>query len=346
MTSSITRSSRSSVKKASSANTMDNAIAKPKVSSNIKKKKQIQRLKKDADLENRSHQHQQDQQQQQLEQQQSQIDKNNELITKIDASEHPEYIRLMNQLDQSKTERLKKVENWRNLERQSIHDWFAAQKKQAWDDFYFARKKVRSDLVEEVQLKIAKLKQELSSLNKHTKVQQLEDQPECDYEDWVPPERLYAIGSFVGGATNDEIDRDLVYARQPYNGNNTPNLVYSDYESRSTTDTAEDGEAVSPTSRTEIASSSSTTSANGGMMRNDHHHHYNNNHLYHQQQQQQQTIFDRQQQLQRQQQEYHPSNHDNNDNNNSNPIYPPFEFEEMPQDGRRDWWSYRSTTTA
>lgn len=26
--------------------------------------------------------------------------------------------------------------------------------------------------------------------------------------------------------------------------------------------------------------------------------------------------------------------------------YPPFEFEEMPQDGRCDWWPYRSTTTA
>jgi uncharacterized membrane protein YkvA (DUF1232 family) len=58
------------------------------------------------------------------------------IMNKIDASEHPEYIRLMSQLDQSKNDRLQKVENWRNFERQSIHDWFAAQKKQAWDDFY------------------------------------------------------------------------------------------------------------------------------------------------------------------------------------------------------------------
>lgn len=65
------------------------------------------------------------------------MEKNNEsLTTKIDASEHPEYIRLMSQLDQSKNERLQKVENWRKFERKSIHDWFAAQKKQAWDDFY------------------------------------------------------------------------------------------------------------------------------------------------------------------------------------------------------------------
>lgn len=56
--------------------------------------------------------------------------------TKIDASEHPEYIRLMSQLDQSKNERLQKVENWRKFERQSILDWFTSQKKQAWDDFY------------------------------------------------------------------------------------------------------------------------------------------------------------------------------------------------------------------
>lgn len=345
MTSSITRSSRSSVKKSS---TMDNAISKSKSNSNNKKKKQIQRSKKDADLENRSHhsqqqqqeqqQHQQQQQQrqhQQLEQQQSQTDKNNEFVTKIDASEHPEYVRLMNQLDQSKNERLKKVENWRNLERQSIHDWFAAQKKQAWDDFYFARKKVRSDLVDEVQLKIMKLKQELTLLNKQTRVQLLDSQQqECDYEDWVPPERLYAIGSFVGGATNEEADRDLVYARQPYNGDNTPNLVYSDYESRSTTDTAEDGEAVSPTtSRTEMASSSSAASA--------HEQHYSNRYTYGQHQQQQQYQQQHQEQHQQQSLSQRASN------NNNIPIYPPpFEFDEMPQDGRRDWWPYRSTTTA
>jgi hypothetical protein len=53
------------------------------------------------------------------------------------------------------------------------------------------------------------------------------------------------------------VDRDLAIARQPYNG--TPNLVYSDYESRSTTHSAEDERAVSP-ARTEIASSSSATS--------------------------------------------------------------------------------------
>ena len=67
-----------------------------------------------------------------------QADKNNEsmYLGKIDASQHPEYTRLMSQLDQSKYDRLQKVQNWQKLERQSIHDWFAAQKKQAWDDFY------------------------------------------------------------------------------------------------------------------------------------------------------------------------------------------------------------------
>ncbi|KAI8054828.1 hypothetical protein BDF21DRAFT_431142 [Thamnidium elegans] len=312
MTSSITRSSRSSVKKVT-APTIDNVI-KPKSSTQIKKKKQIQRIRKDADLENRSYQQQQQQEQHQ---QQSQ---NNESLSssKIDASEHPEYIRLMSQLDQSKNERLQKVENWRKFERQSIHDWFAAQKKQAWDDFYFAKRKVRSDLVQDVQRKIQKLEQELSLLNKQTRVQLPESQQECDYQDWVPPERLYAIGSFVGGASNDEIDRDLVYARQPYNGNNTPNLVYSDYESRSTTDTAEDVEVVSP-SRTEIASSSSPTST------------INDNYTTNQYQP---PIFEQ------------PNNQQVEQPSSSTNIYPPFEFDEMPQDGRRDWWPYRSTTTA
>jgi hypothetical protein len=67
-----------------------------------------------------------------------QADKNNEsmYLGKIDASQHPEYTRLMSQLDQSKHDRLQKVQNWQKFERQSIHDWFVAQKKQAWDDFY------------------------------------------------------------------------------------------------------------------------------------------------------------------------------------------------------------------
>ncbi|KAG2229945.1 hypothetical protein INT48_003490 [Thamnidium elegans] len=303
MTSSITRSSRSSVKKVT-APTIDNVI-KPKSSTQIKKKKQIQRIRKDADLENRSYQQQQQQEQHQqyvyfklllllflayivyIISRQSQ---NNESLSssKIDASEHPEYIRLMSQLDQSKNERLQKVENWRKFERQSIHDWFAAQKKQAWDDFYFAKRKVRSDLVQDVQRKIQKLEQELSLLNKQR------------------------------GASNDEIDRDLVYARQPYNGNNTPNLVYSDYESRSTTDTAEDVEVVSP-SRTEIASSSSPTST------------INDNYTTNQYQP---PIFEQ------------PNNQQVEQPSSSTNIYPPFEFDEMPQDGRRDWWPYRSTTTA
>lgn len=60
MTSSITRSSRSSVKKVT-APTMDN-VMKAKTSSQMKKKKQIQRIRKDVDLENRSYQQQQEEQ--------------------------------------------------------------------------------------------------------------------------------------------------------------------------------------------------------------------------------------------------------------------------------------------
>jgi hypothetical protein len=45
---------------------------------------------------------------------------------------------------------------------------------------------------------------------------------------------LFILRSFVSGATDNETDRDLFNARQPYNG--TPHLVYSDDdESRSTT---------------------------------------------------------------------------------------------------------------
>lgn len=57
-------------------------------------------------------------------------------LGKIDATQHPEYTSLMKELDQSKLERLQRIENWQKFERQSIHDWFAAQKKQAWNDFY------------------------------------------------------------------------------------------------------------------------------------------------------------------------------------------------------------------
>lgn len=57
-------------------------------------------------------------------------------LGKIDPTQHPEYTSLMKELDQSKLERLQRIENWQKFERQSIHDWFAAQKKQAWNDFY------------------------------------------------------------------------------------------------------------------------------------------------------------------------------------------------------------------
>ncbi|KAI8372262.1 hypothetical protein EDC96DRAFT_500525 [Choanephora cucurbitarum] len=169
MTSSTTRSSRSTTQKKAMPIT-ENAISKAKTSTGIKKK--LRTNKKDADPE-------------------KQQEKTSPELTNIDISEHPEYVRLMNELDCSRNKKLERVENWRNLERQSIHDWFAAQKKQAWDDFYSARKKIRSDLVQDVQRKITRLKQELSQLNEQTRVQYVEH--EIDYEDWVPPERLRSI---------------------------------------------------------------------------------------------------------------------------------------------------------
>ncbi|CEG66989.1 hypothetical protein RMATCC62417_03475 [Rhizopus microsporus] len=138
----------------------------------------------------------------------------------IDPSEHPDYNRLMTELEESKQKKLEKIKIWRDHEKTSVLDWFTAQKKQAWDDYYFARKRARAVLIEEVQTKMQKLRQELSRLNKQY------------------------------GATNEEIERDLTIAKHPYNGNNTPNLVYSDYESRSTTDTPTEEPEVS-LSRTE-----------------------------------------------------------------------------------------------
>ena len=54
----------------------------------------------------------------------------------IDPSEHPDYNRLMNELEESKQKKLEKIKIWRDHEKTSVLDWFTAQKKQAWDDYY------------------------------------------------------------------------------------------------------------------------------------------------------------------------------------------------------------------
>jgi hypothetical protein len=130
-----------------------------------------------------------------------------------------------------------------------------------------------------------------------------------------------------------------MFARQPYNGNNTPNLVYSDYESRSTTDSAEDGEATC-SSRNDDATSPSAVSEH------QYHPYSHNQQSFGQQQQEQQYYQNQPQQRQTTASSSGYSNYNNNNGNNTNMIYPPYEFEELPQDGRRDWWPYRSTTTA
>lgn len=98
-----------------------------------------------------------------------------------------------------------------------------------------------------------------------------------------------------------------MHAKQPYNPSNTPHLIYSDYESKSTTDTVEEEE-----SPTKISSSSSSNSENY------------QEHIY-----------------------LPPINHSNFATTNHNNMlpYPPYELEETPQ-SRPDWWPYRSTTTA
>ncbi|CEI91909.1 hypothetical protein RMCBS344292_06186 [Rhizopus microsporus] len=92
----------------------------------------------------------------------------------------------MNELEESKQKKLEKIKIWRDHEKTSVLDWFTAQKKQAWDDYYV---RARAVLIEEVQTKMQKLRQELSRLNKQSKTQNQEH----DYHDWVPPERLHTI---------------------------------------------------------------------------------------------------------------------------------------------------------
>ncbi|EIE77344.1 hypothetical protein RO3G_02048 [Rhizopus delemar RA 99-880] len=147
-----------------------------------------------------------------------------DITTQIDPSEHPDYTRLMNKLEESKQKKLKKIKMWKDHEHRLIFDWFASQKKQAWNDFYPKHN----------------IKNMITVVGYHLR-------------DFIQLISFFLIlilyititfvilnidlRSFVDGATNEEIDRDLTIAKQPYKGNNTPNLVYSDYESRSTTDT-------------------------------------------------------------------------------------------------------------
>ncbi|CAO3655222.1 unnamed protein product [Mucor fragilis] len=324
MTSSVTRSSRSSIKKAATASN-DNMLQKTK-SSAIKKKKQ-KLGKKDVDHDIRSKKQQKEEQQHDngLDDEIQQADKNNESMSlgKIDATQHPDLSVNLSMIG-------------------------SLLRKQAWNDFYFARKKVRSDLVQNVQNKITRLEQELGQLNVQLKTQHTDAGQECD-EYWVPPERLYTIDilfiyMYICGATNEEAGRDLLFARQPYNGSNTPNLVYSDYESRSTTDSAEDGEATCSSRNDDGVASPSAVSEHQFPPYPQHRPSFVQ---YQQQQpQHQESYYQRQSQADHRHQPAAPSlaNYAHS-NNNTNIIYPPYEFEELPQDGRRDWWPYRPTTT-
>jgi hypothetical protein len=66
------------------------------------------------------------------------------LSSKIDASKLPEYKKFASKIERLRTERIDKVQQLKSLELQSLHDWTAAQKKQAWDDFYVKLKMLRS----------------------------------------------------------------------------------------------------------------------------------------------------------------------------------------------------------
>ncbi|KAG1473893.1 hypothetical protein G6F56_000686 [Rhizopus delemar] len=125
----------------------------------------------------------------------------------IDPSEHPDYARLMSELEESRQERLEKIRIWKAQEHDLVLNWFSSQKARAWNEYYLKRKGARTMLTDKAQNELLRIKKEIGQLDKR-----------C-------------------GATDEEINRDLSIAKQPYKGSNTPNLVYSDYESRSTTDT-------------------------------------------------------------------------------------------------------------
>ncbi|KAI9258554.1 hypothetical protein BY458DRAFT_548931 [Sporodiniella umbellata] len=147
----------------------------------------------------------------------------------VDPSEHPDYERLMSGLEDSKKEKLEKIQIWKAHEHNLILNWFSSQKERLWNEYYLQRKGARTQLLDRTQNELLRIKKEMSQLDRQSKTQH----QAYDYSGWVPPERLYTIGSFVGGATDEEIQGDLSVAQQTYS---TPNLTYSDYESRSTTD--------------------------------------------------------------------------------------------------------------
>lgn len=165
---------------------------------------------------------------------------------------------------------------------------------------------------------------------------------------------LSSLRSFVGGASNDEIDRDMMYARQPYNGANTPNLVYSDYESRSTTtDTAEEevdeheegarrGEEQEEQYERQVVSPSAVTNTTTAMM-SERRTFGDNNNIIHRNDISQQQV-------------HHPirnilppptpsasSSAFHNSMYPQPPHPPPYGFEEISAER---WWPFRSTTTA
>ncbi|KAI8991210.1 hypothetical protein BDF20DRAFT_843345 [Mycotypha africana] len=96
--------------------------------------------------------------------------------------------------------------------------------------------------------------------------QQQQQQNELEYENWVPPDRLHAIGSFVTGASYDEINRDIALASArpyptyayPYNKrvqhSHTPHLIYSDNESKSVSEEEPTAAVAAATEATRAAS--------------------------------------------------------------------------------------------
>ncbi|KAI7867719.1 hypothetical protein BDF14DRAFT_1801047 [Spinellus fusiger] len=84
----------------------------------------------------------------------------------LEQGTHPEYKRLVNQLDIAKYEKLSRARHTRDYERQAVQQLFDARKRQAWDEFYNAKKNLRFKLVRSIQAKIAITEQEIKHLTK------------------------------------------------------------------------------------------------------------------------------------------------------------------------------------
>lgn len=107
----------------------------------------------------------------------------------IDPSEHPDYARLMSELEESRQERLEKIRIWKAQEHDLVLNWFSSQKARAWNEYYVSllpynlivcfvifllgeklkRKGARTMLTDKAQNELLRIKKEIGQLDKRCK---------------------------------------------------------------------------------------------------------------------------------------------------------------------------------